>query len=76
MKSKAVKIFFPWSYSDETVCEASFPSDAGASKRSALDHQVLHMKDFDSLHAQDEHRILIWIHTRHYRSKSFILNCW
>jgi hypothetical protein len=46
-----------------------------ASKRSALDREVLNMKDFKSLHAGDEHRILIWIHMRHWRSKSFILNC-
>lgn len=64
-----------WSYGAEPVCEVSFLPQLLASQRSALDRRVLDMKDFESLHAQDEHRILIWNHMRLQRSKSFILNC-
>lgn len=72
---KSQGTFLLWSYNDEPVCEASFLSQLRASQRSALDRRVLDMKDFASLHAQDEHRILIWTHMRLQRRKSFILNC-
>lgn len=37
----------------------------------ALDHAVLDMKGFKSIQAQDEHRMLIWVHMKSWTSKAF-----
>jgi len=37
----------------------------------AFDHAVLDMKGFKSIQAQDEHRMLIWVHMKSWTRKVF-----
>lgn len=59
-------------HSDKAMCASCFPLQIPVlAKDFALDHAVLDMKGFKSIQAQDEHRMLIWVHMKSWTSKVF-----